>query len=1052
MKNKLLLLFIIIFFIPFTSFATHIVGGSLTYEQLSGSTYRVTLKLYRDCKPSSVAFPASVTIEVRSNCGGTSLPDISIPFPGASLVPPNIDTCAVNPGICLEEAIYTKVVSGLPPTPGGYDLYFQYCCRNSTLLNIVSPLTAGETWYAHIPDNGVVISNSSPKWVGPPPVFVCQGNNMNINHGATDSDGDSLVYSLYTPYSDQAVTYPGCVFSTPTVTWSSTYGANNPLDPAVPNSLTISPAGILNGVPPMIGQFVAGVRCEEWRNGVKIGEILRDFQFNVVNCPPVAVASFNSSGACNGLSISFTNTTTPSANNYFWDFGDGTTTSDTTSAFSPSYTYPSLGIYTATLIINYGTPCADTSSQIVNLSFVEAGFSNDAPACQGVSINFTDTSTVDPGSTITNWDWNFGDGFTSTLQNPTHVYGAGSSYNVTLITTTASGCTDTAQQFVNIQGLPIANAGSDTSSCTNNPSINLGGTVLNAGGGQWYANGTFNPSTFVLNPTYTPSASAISNGADTLMLVTTSNALCPADTDMVIITFYPGPTVDAGGNISVCKDTVSVPVCAAVTVASGGMWQTMGTGTFISPGSTCTQYIPSTADTTAGSVVVYITSTGNGNCFASSDTITIFFTPTPYATITSNDSSCASNPFNLSVNISTGSGVWSTSGTGSFVPGDTALNGVYYPSAADDAAGNVSVYFTSTNNGGCRATYDTINVTLIPSPTAAYSSVSACPTFPVVFTDASTSTGTVTGWNWNFGDGSANSTAQNPTHVYGTGGPYTVSLIATSNNGCVDTITQVVNVYNKPLAAFDANGICLSDGVQFTDSSSVAGSTISSWSWNFGDGSPANTNQNPFHYYPTAGAWNATLIVQSAQGCIDTAANIIGVLPGPGANFSIDDPTANVNQTVQFTDLSTNSPVSWFWDFGDSQLDSTSTLQNPSHVYTVGGFYDVCLYVTDANGCVDTTCQTEIVSLPPAVPSGFTPNGDGENDVFYVYGGPFKTLEFRIYNNWGELIYISDKQSEGWDGKRKGLDQPIGVYVYTVYAVTEDGKDYQLSGDVTLLR
>jgi gliding motility-associated-like protein len=1051
MKNKLLLLFILIFFVPFTSFATHIVGGSLTYEQLSGSTYRITLKLYRDCKPGSAAFPNPVTIAIRDNCGA-SLMNVNIPFPGASLVPPNIDTCAVNPGICLEEAVYTKIVSGLPPRPGGYHLYFQYCCRNSTLMNIVSPLTTGETWYAHIPDNGVVISNSSPKWINPPPVFVCQGNNMVVDHSATDSDGDSLVYSLYTPYSDQAITYPGCVFTTAPVTWSSTYGANNPLNPSVPNSLTISPSGIINGIPPTIGQFVAGVRCEEWRNGVKIGEILRDFQFNVVNCPPLAVASFNSSGACNGLTISFTNTTTPSANNYFWDFGDGSTTSDTTSAYSPNYTYPSLGVYTATLIINNGTPCADTATQIVNLSYVDAGFYSDAPACKGVPVNFTDTSGVDPGSTITSWNWTFGDGIVSTAQNPNHPYSSGGSYIVTLITTTASGCTDTAQQTVNIQGLPIANAGNDTSSCTNNPSINLGGTVLNAGGGQWFANGTFNPNPFALNPTYTPSASAVSNGADTLVLVTTSNALCPADTDVVIINFYPGPTVNAGGNISVCKDTASVPVCATVTVASGGMWQTMGTGTFVSPSSACTQYIPSTADTTAGSVLVYITSTGNGNCFASSDTITIFFTATPYATITSNDSTCASNPFNLGVAITTGSGVWTSSGTGTFAPNDTTLNGVYYPSASDDAAGNVTIFFTSTNNGGCRSTHDTIDVTIIPSPTAQYSSVSACPSFPVVFTDGSTSTGSVTAWSWNFGDGSTGSSTQSPTHVYGAGGPYNVTLIATSNNGCVDTVSHTVNVYYKPVAGYDANGICLSDGTQFTDTSSVTGSTITSWNWNFGDGSAANTTQDPSHNFPSANIWNATLIVQSAQGCIDTVVNSVTVLPGPHADFGVDDPTANINQTVHFTDQSTNGPTAWSWDFGDSQSDSTSTTQSPTHVYGTGGYYDVCLIVTDVNGCTDTTCKQEIISLPPAVPSGFTPNGDNENDIFYVYGGPFKTLEFKIYNNWGELIYISDKQSEGWDGRRKGIDQPIGVYVYVVDAVTEDGEAHHLSGDVTLLR
>ncbi|MBA3971614.1 MAG: PKD domain-containing protein, partial [Bacteroidetes bacterium] len=832
MKNRFLLLIIFVFFLSFVSQATHIVGGSLTYEQLGGSTYRVTLKLYRDCKPGSAAFPGTVTIQVRRSCGTISLPSISIPFPGASLVPPNIDTCAVNPGICLEEAIYTKVVSGLPPTPGGYDLYFQYCCRNSTLMNIVAPLSAGETWFAHIPDNGIVIANSSPKWVKPPPVFVCQGNNMIVDHSATDADGDSLVYSLYTPYDDNAVTWPGCVFSTPTITWSSTYGANNPLDAGTPNSLTISPVGILNGVPPLLGQFVAGVKCEEWRNGVKIGEILRDFQFNVVNCPPVAVAGFISGGACNGTTITFSNTTSPAANSYLWDFGDG---SPTSTATSPVHTYPALGNYFATLIINNGTPCADTLVQAVNISFLNSDFVSDAPECKGLPVNFTDSSTVAATSTITNWNWNFGDGNTSTLQNPTNIYNSGGSFNVTLITTSNAGCKDTVVYVVNIQGLPIANAGNDTISCTNNSTITLGGTILNAGGGNWIGSpgSAFSPGTSTLNATYTPSAAAVASGADTLILYTTSNGLCPADSDQVIISFYAGPSVNAGTDIFVCKDTASVPVCATVTVASGGTWATTGTGTFVAPTSLCTDYLPSSADTTAGTVILYLTSTGNGNCIASRDSTLVTFTSTPVSVITSNDSSCASNPVNIAAATTNNSGIWTTTGSGTFSPSDTSLTGIYMPGASDDLAGNVTLIFTSTNNGGCRSNADTLQITLIPSPVAVFTSVSACPQDTVTFNDASTtSVGTVVSWSWTFGD-SGTSALADPTHIYSAGGPYNVSLIVTSSNGCVDTLTQIVTVFETPVANFNANGICVSDGTDFTDLSTVAGSTISSWIWNF---------------------------------------------------------------------------------------------------------------------------------------------------------------------------------------------------------------------------
>ncbi len=1051
MKQRFLLLYFLLILIPASTFATHVVGGSLTYEQLSGSTYRVTLKLYRDCKPGAAAFPNPVTITIRKN-NGTAHASVNIPFTTASIVPPNIDTCAVNPGICLEEAIYTTIVTGLPPGNGGYHMYYQYCCRNSTLLNIVNPLAAGETWYARIPENASVISNSSPKWVNPPPVFVCQGNNMSVNHSATDADGDSLAYSLYTPYTDQAITYPGNVFTTPTVTWSGTYGANNPLDPATPNSLTISPSGIINGVPPSLGQFVAGIRCEEWRNGIKIGEILRDFQFNVVNCPPLAVASFNSLGACNGTSITFSNTTTPAANSYFWDFGDGSTLADTSNLLNPNYNYPALGNYTAMLIINKGTPCVDTAILPVNVSFIQANFINDGPACKGVPVNFTDTSNVDPSTTIVGWDWNFGDGNTSTLENPVHPFNAGGNYNVSLVVTSAAGCKDTIFFPVGIQGLPIANAGNDTISCTNNPTIGLGGTILNAGGGIWNGSGAFNPGNSTLNATYTPSAAAIANGVDTLLLISTSNALCPADTDQVIISFYAGPTVNSGSDIFVCRDTAYVPVCATVTVASGGAWQTTGTGVFANPNLLCTNYTPSTADRNAGSVIVYLTSTGNGNCLASQDSVTIIFTPTPIVAITSNDRSCQSNPLLLGVGTTTGSGIWTSSGTGTFVPNDTTLNAVYFPSAADDAAGLITLVFSSTNNGGCRTTYDTIDVTLIPSPTAVYTSTLACPFVPIVFTESSTaSVGSVTGWNWNFGDGSPISTAQNPTHPYSTGGPYTVTLAVVSTNGCVDTLTQVINVYYQPNAGFNANGICVSDGTIFTDTSSVINSTIASWNWNFGDTNSSAT-QNPSHNYATSGNYSVTLTVQSAQGCADTIAQTIGVLAGPTANFNVDDEIADVNQVVNFTDLSTNGATSWFWDFGDSSSDSTSTLQNPSHVYNAGGFYDVCLIATDTNGCTDTICRTEIVTMPPDVPSGFSPNGDGQNDVFYVYGGPFRTLKFKIYNNWGELIFESDSQAKGWDGKRDGIEQPVGVYVYTVEGVTEDNLEHKLSGDVTLLR
>jgi len=1058
MRKKLLFSFLVLAF-PASVFATHIVGGSLTYEHLGGSTYRVTQKLYRDCAPGNASFPGSITIQVRQPNGTAFTPsrNITIAFPGANPVPPNIPTCVTNPGLCLQEAVYTAVVNNLPPNPGGYHLYYQYCCRNASLSNVQNPLSTGESWYTYIPDNNLWLTNSSPSWANFPPVFVCQGQNLNFDHSATDLDGDSLVYSLYTPHDDPAPTFPGNVCTFTPITWVGGYGPTNALG-GPPGSLTISQTGLLNGVPPNIGQFVVGIKCEEYRNGTKIGEILRDFQFNVVNCPPLAVANFTYSGACTSSTVTFTNTTTPAANSYFWDFGDASTSFLQN---PPPHTYTGTGPYTVMLIVNFGTPCADTVTQQVYIASATAAFTATGPTCAGDTVFFTDGSTASGNNSITGWNWDFGDMSSSGLQNPPHVYATGGTYNVTLIVNSALGCNDTVTQQVVIQGRPIANAGTDTFACTNNPTMNLGGTILNATGGTWIGAGTFVPNNTTLNATYTPTAGEIAAGFANLCLVSTGNGVCSADTDCVVITYVPGPTANAGPDIYVCKDTASVPLNGVVGLpATGGTWTTSGTGTFSpNPNTLNGFYIPSTADTTAGSVTLVLTTTGNGNCNPSTDTVMIFFTPTPTVQLDPVDTACASAPIPLNAIVSTGSGIWTSSGTGAFAPSNTTLNPSYIPSAADDAAGQVMLVFTSTNNGGCQAVSDTLFITLIPSPIAAFTNTTVCPWDTTWFNDVSTTTaGSIVSWFWNFGDpgsGANNfSNLQGPGHIYDTSGVFLVNLAVTSTNGCVDTVQQTITVYHQPVADFGDLGGCLNAGTTFMDSSTVNGGTITGWSWNFGDNG-TSASQNPTHMYSAPGNYNVTLIVTSNQGCMDTITLPTTVFPNPLANFSADDFTPNIGQTVNFTDQSVTNIVSWSWDFGDpaSGANNTSTSQNPSHQYTLGGIYTVVLIVTDANGCLDTVDYEVIVSLPPNVPTGFTPgNGDGQNDILFVLGGPFRELEFRIYNNWGELIFISNSQNVGWDGTKDGKDQPMGVYIWTVKGVTEDNVEHQLSGDVTLIR
>ena len=270
---------------PFWVFGTHVVGGSLTYEHLGGSTYRITFKMYRDCGPTSVQLPNNVTIQVRQPNGAAFSPNKNFTMPKtqvAQLNPP-IDTCAFDPGICVEEAIYTTIVNNLPPNSGGYHLYYTTCCRNASLVNVNDPLNTGEGFYTFIPDNSIHLTNSSPQWKNFTPVFVCQGTPLVFDHGATDKDGDSLAYSFYTPFDNNAPTFPGNVATFTPIVYNGGYTFGNPLGGG---GFAVNPTtGVITGSPPALGQYVVGVQVNEYRNGVLINTVYRDFQFNVINCP-----------------------------------------------------------------------------------------------------------------------------------------------------------------------------------------------------------------------------------------------------------------------------------------------------------------------------------------------------------------------------------------------------------------------------------------------------------------------------------------------------------------------------------------------------------------------------------------------------------------------------------------------------------------------------------------------------------------------------------------------------------------------------------------------
>jgi gliding motility-associated-like protein len=257
-------------------------------------------------------------------------------------------------------------------------------------------------------------------------------------------------------------------------------------------------------------------------------------------------------------------------------------------------------------------------------------------------------------------------------------------------------------------------------------------------------------------------------------------------------------------------------------------------------------------------------------------------------------------------------------------------------------------------------------------------------------------------------------------------------------------------VIRSILADFEFNETCLSEGVDFSDASIVENDTITSWNWNYGDSNSATTQDNEY-FYSTDGTYNVTLIIQTASGCEDSSSQTIVVNPQPTAGFILEE---FITRLVEFEIVDSSfGAESWSYNFGDGTI---LTEASPTHTYEGSGQLEVIQIVTNEFGCKDSLVKIADIDIiyPPVLPSAFTPNGDGENDFLLIRGGPIKdgTLLLKIYNEWGTVIFESTSQDDGWDGKHIELDQPIGVYIYTLEAETINGLKHKLFGEVTLLR
>ena len=285
----------------------------------------------------------------------------------------------------------------------------------------------------------------------------------------------------------------------------------------------------------------------------------------------------------------------------------------------------------------------------------------------------------------------------------------------------------------------------------------------------------------------------------------------------------------------------------------------------------------------------------------------------------------------------------------------------------------------------------------------------------------------------------------------------TYSVTGTDANGCTNSNSINITVNPNPniqIYASPSNG-CEDLFVQF---SANVDQPVISYNWNFSDGITSNQS-NPSKLFTNPGIYDATLSVTTTDGCTSVVTNlgIVEVYVKPISMFTVDSNFVNVDDVVNFTDLSINGST-YYWDFNDiSSPYNYSNEQNPTHIFTIPGDYIIWQTVYSEHGCSDKSYTTIHVRLNISlyIPNAFSPcNKDGINDVFKPSGIGIALDEgsyiMNIFDRWGENIFTSYNINEGWDGSINGHIQP-GIYSYRIEVKYGNGLWYIFNGKITLL-
>ena len=692
-------------------------------------------------------------------------------------------------------------------------------------------------------------------------------------------------------------------------------------------------------------------------------------------------------------------------------FGSSTTLT-ASGAFSYSWS-PALGLNSTSLTMVTANPGASTIYTVTGT----------AATC---TSSITSTVTVNPLPTITvnseticthgtatltasganTYTWNTS-AVTSSITNSPNI---STTYSVS--GTSLLGCVNTATAAINVL--------SNVSLSVNSSTLCLGGSAtLNVSGASTY---TWMPNTS-LNSSNGSSVIANPNSTTTYTIIGASGTCSATTTSTVNVNTLPLISVTSG---TICAGSQSATLTASG--ASTYSW-TPSLGLNSSSGASVISNAANTTTYTVTGVDVH-------NCSSSKTTKVSVHQP-PVITVNS-ATICSAQSATLSA---TGASSYT------WIP-TTALNNNIGATVVSNPSNSISYTVTGTDVNSCIGRAIT-TVSIINTPTLHINNATICTGKSVLLNASGTST-----YAWSPSTGLNNITGAT---VIANPGASTTYTVIGSIGTCTTLATAVVSVYPLPLVSINpksADG-CAPFCTSFTNTLSGINNG-STFIWNFGNGNTSFLS-SPSYCFNTQGNYMVLLSVKDTiTGCVNTSTASVIVYPVPDADFyATPQPTTILDNTIHFYDNSTGLTItSWNWNLGNGTF---SSLQNPICIYNDTGSYSVQCTVTNNYGCKSTVTKPVIIDdyYGLFVPSAFTPNSDGLNDVFCAKGEGIKDFKMYIFDRWGLQLFYSDDLNKGWDGnyKETGIKAvQEDVYVWKIKVQTLNGYSKELSGQVSLIK